>query len=177
MKKNIVKIVIFLVFAGIGYLGYAVVEKITHKKNIEKQLKELPSFSLITTDSIAFSSKQLKTHKPVIILYFNSECHYCQEEATQISSLKKEFGQAELLFISRENTEKIENFAKTYNLDTDDNIHFLHDPGNAFSTKFDINTIPFTMVYDTNKTLIAKYKGAIKATTLLEDITLADPLK
>ncbi len=172
MKKNIIKFIIFLVFAGIGYLGYAVVEKITHKKNVEKELNELPSFNLITADSTAFSSKQLKKHKPIIILYFNSECHFCQEEATQISNLKKDFEQADLLFISREAPGKIKEFAETYNLNNHDNIYFLHDLGNAFSTKFDVNSIPFTMVYGADKTLLAKYKGAVKANTLLKDLTV-----
>ena len=172
MKKNIVKFIVFLVFAGIGYLGYAVVEKINHKKTVEKELNELPSFNLITADSTAFSSKQLKNHKPVVILYFNSECHFCQEEATQISNLKEEFSSAELLFISREDPEKIKAFAQTYKLNNHDNIHFLHDLGNAFSTKFDVNSIPFTMVYSADRSLLAKYKGAVKANTLLKDLTI-----
>ena len=79
-----------------------------------------------------------------------------------------DFEGMQLLFVSFEEKMAIQQFAKEYQLINKENILFLEDRKGAFSELFDVNSIPYMVIYDENKKLLKKFKGATKVDKILE---------
>ncbi|WP_435264297.1 peroxiredoxin family protein [Tenacibaculum sp. nBUS_03] len=115
---------------------------------------------MFTKDSLA--------SKSTVFVYFNSDCDYCQSEATKIQQRIADFKHMQLIFVSFERKEGIKKFAKEYKLDNQENVIFLEDVKGEFSKLFDVNSIPYIVVYDVNQGLLKKFKGATKVDAILE---------
>jgi peroxiredoxin len=170
MKKTLKIIIPTLLLALIAFMGYKVLLKINHKKEVAEHIKTIPSFSYSTINSKLFSNKDLKENTPIVFLYFNSECEHCQSEAEQIRDNIKKLAETQLVFISFEEPKKIMAFAKKYKIDHYDTVTFLYDKQVSFSTTFDIKSLPTIVIYDKKKQLIEKIKGQIKIEMILEKL-------
>jgi thioredoxin-related protein len=82
----------------------------------------------------------------------------------------EQFTPHQLVFVSFEKPEKIESFAKKYNLQNYDNIHFVCDTKVTFATTFDVQSLPCLVLYDKNQQLIEKIKGQTKVEALLKKL-------
>ena len=153
----------------IGFIGYKVVTKISNKKEISKRIKTIPNFTFYTLDGMEFTRNKLKD-EAAIFIYFNSECDYCQSEAVKIRESIAEFKNIQLLFISFEEARIIKKFGQEYELMDFDNITFLEDRNGKFSEIFDVNSIPYIVVYNSNKKLLKKFKGATGVKKIIEII-------
>jgi len=167
MKRKIRVIIVVLLSLVIGFLGYTITSKLNHKKEVAERTKVIPSFSFYTLEGNEFSEKNI-LRKPTLFIYFNSECDYCQSEATKIHERLSDFEGMQLLFVSFEEKMAIQQFAKEYQLINKENILFLEDRKGAFSELFDVNSIPYMVIYDENKKLLKKFKGATKVDKILE---------
>lgn len=152
------------------FLGYNISKKISYKKEVAERIKTIPEFSFLTLDNETFSEKELSKNSYKLFMYFNSECDYCQSEATQISKKVTLFKDTQLIFVSFEPVEGIKEFAETYNLLDIDNIIFLQDKKMVFEELFDAKSIPFMLLYSKDNLLIKKYKGATKIDNILKHI-------
>ena len=157
MKKKIKLLLAIFLFIVIGFLGYKISSKLIHKKEVAERIKVIPNFSFYTLDGNEFSDKNLQK-KPSVFVYFNSECNYCQSEAKKIQERLLDFKGVQLIFISYEEKEAIQQFAKEYQLANQENVLFLEDRKGEFSKLFDVNSIPFMVIYDEDKKLLQKFK-------------------
>lgn len=165
MKK---KLCISIVLLGIiGFLGYKISSKLSYKKEVAERTKTIPDFSFKTIEDTLFTQDSLAS-KPIVFVYFNSDCDYCQSEATKIQQRLADFKHTQLIFVSFEKKEGIKKFAKTYKLNNQENITFLEDVKGEFSKLFDVNSIPYIVVYDANRELLKKFKGVTKVNAILE---------
>ncbi len=167
MKKTFKIIIAFILISIIGFLVYKISSKLNHKKEIAERTQNIPPFSFQTLSGSIFTENNL-TKEPAIFVYFNSDCDYCQAEAIKIQKHLKDLKDTQILFVSFENKEGIQKFAKDYKLDKEDNITFLEDSKGEFSKTFDVNSIPYIVVYDKNKQLLKKFKGATKVDDILK---------
>ena len=166
--KKIFKITIAIVLISIiGFLGYKITSKLNYKKEVAKLTQSIPPFSFETLSGSIFTENNL-AKEPAIFVYFNSDCDYCQAEATKIQKHLRDFKNTQILFVSFENKEGIQKFAKDYKLDKEANIIFLEDSKSEFSKTFDVNSIPYIVVYDENKQLLKKFKGVTKVSNILD---------
>jgi peroxiredoxin len=170
MKKYLKIILPLLVLGAIAFMGYKVISKIVHKKEVAEHIKTIPAFSYKTIKGQIFSNTDLKNDTPTIFLYFNSECEHCQNEAEQIRDNIEKFSRVQLVFISFEEPKKIEAFARKYKLNHYDNIDFLCDSKVSFSITFDVKSLPTIILYNKNKELIEKIKGQTKVETLIKKL-------
>ncbi|RTY83122.1 redoxin domain-containing protein [Flavobacterium sp. ZB4P23] len=170
MKKYL-KIIIPLVFVSLlAFMGYKIVAKINHKKEIAANIKTIPAFQYQNLKGESFSNKNLKTDTPTIFIYYNSECEYCNEETKMIQESVYKFRPYQLVFISFEKPELIKTFAQKHNLLNYDNIHFVCDTKVTFATTFDVQSLPCLVLYDKNQQLIEKIKGQTKVETLVKKL-------
>lgn len=171
MKKKL-KIVIPIFFiTALCFLGYQIVNKIKHKKEVAANIKTIPDFTYQDLKGESFSNKNLKTDTPTLFIYFNSECEYCNEEAQMIQESVNKFRPYQLVFISFEKPELIKTFAQKHNLLNYDNIHFVCDTKVTFATTFDVKSLPCLVLYDKNQQLIEKIKGQTKVDAILKKLT------
>ena len=152
-------------------MGYKIVAKINHKKEVAANIKSIPDFKYKNLNGELFSNKNLKTDTPTLFIYFNSECEYCNEEAEMIQGSVDKFRPYQLVFVSFEKPEKIKSFAQKHNLLNYDNIHFVCDTKVTFATTFDVQSLPCLVLYDKNQQLIEKIKGQTKVETILKKFT------
>lgn len=85
-------------------MGYKVISKINHKAAVAEHIKTIPTFFYKTISRKPFSNQDLKADTPTVFLYFNSECEHCQSRAEQIRDNVKKFANAQLVFISFEDS-------------------------------------------------------------------------
>lgn len=148
-------------------MGFKVISKINHKKEVAEHIKTIPAFSYKNINGKVFSNTDFKENTSTIFLYFNSECEHCQNEAEQIRDNIKKFANVQLVFISFEEPKQIEAFAAKYKLNHYDNVNFLCDSKVSFATTFDVNSLPTVVIYDKNKKLVKKIKGEVKVENIL----------
>ena len=168
MKKRTIKIIFLTIISFcIGFLAYEINSKLNYKKEVTKRIQNLPNFTFHSVKVKTFTRENLPD-KPVIFVYFNSDCDYCKSEATKIQEHLTDFKNTLLVFISFEGVKDITQFAKDYKLYKIENVLFLEDREAKFSQIFDVNSIPYIVVYDKNKKLLRKFKGATKIDDILK---------
>ena len=106
--------------------------------------------------------------KPTLVIYFNSECDFCNHEAEMVQQNIEELKAIQVVFISYEPIEKIKQFATKFKLINQANIYFLSDSKITFATTFDVKSMPCLVLYDKDNNLIEKIKGQVKIETVLE---------
>jgi thiol-disulfide isomerase/thioredoxin len=169
--KSLIKIGVIAIFIGLlSFLVYNVVTKSIRKKEIDKTLQSIPAFSFTTMKKTSFTNKDLKPNTPAIFIYFNTDCDFCQHEAESIEEKITDFSNIQILFVSTEPIDTIKIFAEKYKFLNYDRVVFLQDNNYIFSTQFDANSIPYSLIYDKNQQLIKKHKGQIKAETILKEL-------
>ena len=167
--KKIFKIVIpILVISLLAFMGYKVVSKINHKKQVAENIKKMPAFSYVTLENKVFTQESLVQSTPTLFIYFNSECDFCNHEAEMVQQNIEQLKDIQVVFISYEPVEKIKQFATKFNLLHHANISFLSDSKITFATTFDVKSMPCLVLYDKDNNLIEKIKGQVKIETVLE---------
>lgn len=172
MKKYLKLIIPIIFISLLTFLGYQIVTKINHKKEVAANIKTIPTFKYQNINGEQFSNNNLKVDTPTLFIYFNSESEYCNEETKMIQERIDQFTPHQLVFVSFEKGKKIKSFAKKYNLQNYDNIHFVCDTKVTFATTFDVQSLPCLVLYDKNQQLIEKIKGQTKVEVLLKKLQL-----
>ncbi|WP_310559151.1 redoxin domain-containing protein [Flavobacterium sp.] len=170
MKKYLKIVIPFILIGLIAFVGYKVVAKINHKKQIAENIQTIPVFNYKKIDGTAFTNQNLKQNSKTIFIYFNSECEFCNEEAKMIQENIDKFNNVQLFFVSFEKPNLLSAFATKYKLSSYDNVTFICDSKTTFSTTFDIHSMPCLVLYDKNQKLIEKLKGQTKVETLLKKL-------
>ena len=171
MNKKVLKIALFCFALGVfSPIVVGIVTKLGEKETQEKRIASLPNFNLTDMEGQPFGRADLSNHTEKIFVLFNTTCEYCQDEAKQFAQQLDKFKKNQLLFISPEPLETIKEFAKQYNLLHHDNIHFLHDRQDRFSTLFGANSVPYFLIYNSGNRLIYQHKGAVKVENLLKQL-------
>lgn len=174
MKKYLKIGIIIITLAITGYLGFMVSKKLQQKKDVAERLETIPSFEFQALDGSLFKESNLKTNKPTVLIYFNSSCDFCQHKAKSIAQQIDTFKEIQLLFISEEPKKEIKAFAENYKLYNQLSITFLHDNTSTFAHRFDINTVPYTVIYNAEGNLIKVHKGQLNANDILRALDKND---
>lgn len=167
MKKKAKKVIAIIIISLVVFLGYKITKKLNYKNEVAERIQSVPNFSFHTLKGEIFTQKKLP-NKPIVFVYFNSDCDYCKSEATKIHERIEDFKNIQLIFISFEKAIAISQFAKKYKLYNKENVLFLEDRKAIFSQIFDAKSIPYILVYDANRKLLKKFKGATKIDSILE---------
>lgn len=170
MRKKIKKGVIFLFLLVVGALSYQFYRTLQEKEIQSEKIVNLPEFSLFDAKGNLITEKDIDNGKWTVFVFFNSKCHYCQEEAKQLSNLKDILNGTRFLWISSEPMESIIDFQKRYELYHYQNITFLHDENAHFATNCHISSTPQFLVYNPKGKLIKNHKGAWRIDKLLDNI-------
>jgi peroxiredoxin len=168
--RNKIKILIFVTFlATLFFIIYNINNKLNYKNEVIERIKIMPNFSFLDIKGVTYTQNDLLV-KPTIFIYFNSDCDYCHVEASKIEKRIKDFKNIQLIFISFEKKETIITFAEKYKLNNQKNIIFLEDRKFQFSKIFDVNSIPYIVIYDKNKKLLKKIKGLVKIDKIINAV-------
>lgn len=168
-KKSIIKkSILAVVLCLFGFIGYKMYQKMNYKKQVAQQIASLPAFSFADLQGNTFTNSHLKQNLATVFVYFNSECDFCLHEAQSIQANLSKFNETQFVFISTEEQEAIEKFAREQQLLGVANVTFLQDRTHNFAKDFDANSIPYSLIYNKQGVLLARHKGQIKAETILQ---------
>ena len=156
------------VFTLLGYLTYCIAKRFQQKKAISEHITHLPTFEFRDLDNKLFSSKNLAS-QPVWLLYFNTECEFCQIEINDIQQHITQLSSIKVVLISSEKVSTLKKFSHQYGLDTLQNLVVVQDSTHFCVTNLGMTTTPSSLLYATNGQLIKKYSGKVKVETIIND--------
>jgi thiol-disulfide isomerase/thioredoxin len=128
--------------------------------------RNLPTFSLQRADSSWFHRSSLK-NKPVLILYFSPDCGYCQIETEDVIAKINGLRNLQIVMVTSRPLEDMANFIAHYKLNRFKTIVVAKDHARFFSRYYDIQTTPFSALYDKEHKLVKVYKKGIDFTELI----------
>jgi peroxiredoxin len=126
-------------------------------------VNEIPNLTTVQLDGTPLSLRDLSGE--IAIIFFNTQCEHCQQEARAILEKKHLFKTKQLYFISAESNDLINRFIKDYKM-TESNFHFSHaSPPDVVNSFEPFQSVPAIFLFK-NKKRIGKFEG----TTTVEDI-------
>lgn len=170
MRKKLKPGLVILFVILLGFLGIQFYSTLQEKQQQSNIIAYLPCFSLLNTESKMITQEDITKGKWTIFVFFNSECHYCQEEANQLAQLKNDLENIQFYWISSEEMNRIKEFRENYRLMEGTNIVFLQDINHQLAENWNITSTPQFLVYNAEGALIKNHKGAWRMDNLLKTI-------
>lgn len=167
--KNILKCaIVFIVIITMVFMARSILKKSQHNKEVTFLKKTLPAFRFYRPDSTVFYGNSLPNNQAVVILFFDPDCEFCDEETKDLSKHLKEFKYTNILLVSQSTPEKITSFSKAHDLSNKNNIYLLWDKQGEFSKWFGHVNIPSTFVYDSTLKLCKQFNGEVSSDKILK---------
>jgi peroxiredoxin len=168
MRKILRMLIIIVIFCFWGYLGYGIYSKANKKERVAVKIATLPDFTFKRIDG----KKSTKKHilgKALWLIFFHTDCEFCQMEAENI----QEFGELNNLkiwLVSSENPDTLKQFSNRYALPKLRHVQVLNDSLHLGYHTFDVTSSPTSFLYSADGVLIKQYKGVVKVETVLTDL-------
>lgn len=126
-----------------------------------KQVPVIPAFTIQLPDSSWFSKKDLPKNTAVVIIYFNPECGHCQHEAEELSKEMDKFKKVFFVWAAYHDMDKIQEFVKTYGLDTYKNMVFGRDSKYFLPVFYQVRMTPFSAVYNKKGNFVEAFESGM----------------
>lgn len=152
-------IILLIVFAVVTYLPYKVISAIITKNKIIKSREILPVFNFTTLQGKWYNSHNKKSDHISVIIFFNSDCHYCTYEIESIIQHIDSLKNTDILLVSDQPFQKLRQLYKQYELGNYTQIKLLYTDYHNFISAFGTATVPTTFIYDENNRLLRLFKG------------------
>ncbi|WP_114939426.1 peroxiredoxin family protein [Mucilaginibacter endophyticus] len=162
MKKILAFSLVLILGGGLGYMIYHIV-RVKKQTDIANQNKQhLPDFSFFDLNDVKKGSEVVKPGAPVVIIYFNNDCEYCQREAKQLNANMHMLNGTQILMVSFNTVNDIKQYAKANQLDQYKQVTFLRDKELKFTHWFGNCSIPSVFVYNAQHQLVKEFYGEVK---------------
>jgi thioredoxin-related protein len=137
------------------------------KNTISLESKFLPSFDFLLMDSVTkYNTSNTPFGNQTILFYFNPNCPYCIAQTKDLISMSKSNPNLNFYFLSNYPFNKTKEYYLRYKLYSLKNIIVGRDYKLSFAKYYNITEVPYTVLYDGNKTLIKIFRGYIQSTTI-----------
>lgn len=170
MKKKLIICISALALFCMVFLSYRFLIVLQTKNKTEQLLQALPDFSLRSVDSLDFSEQKIISGRWSVFVFFDPDCHYCEEEAKQLKENIQSVKNTQFLWVSNEPLDSIVKFQQHFGLEKHQEIIFLKDEKAQLMDQWGISVIPSFLVYDPEKELKLIHKGAYRIDRLITQI-------
>lgn len=134
------------------------------------QSGKVPPFRMVKPDGKVFKAEDLPLGKPILIIYFSTECEECHRFIEGLLEHADEFKGASIAMVTYFSIESITKYVKDLNLNEYSNIYVGTEGNSLFLINYyNIYKFPFVALYTKNGDLVVKYFS--------DDISLEDLLK
>lgn len=128
---------------------------------------KLPAFNILSADSTqVFNTYNIQAGRPTVFIYFSPECDHCQHALKELREKSDSLKDATVYLTSFVPLPEMNKFIVDYKLNELKNWRFGKDYQYFFPMYFGAKSVPFMVVYDKNKKLVAGNDGGFKATEL-----------
>lgn len=123
-------------------------------------IKNLPYFEYQNVDSpAATNSSKLPTGRPILLIYFKTDCPHCQQETRMIHDRLSFFKNSDIYFLSYMPADSIKMYRSKFMTNGGSNVTFARDINYSFAKLFRPTTIPLVAVYSSDKRLVKLFTG------------------
>ena len=164
MKKKIVYVVLILVVV-IGLLSYGIYQRVKLRNEVREKLQNMTITRLFSLDSSEF---RIPPSRPIVILYFNSECDICRNELVEIKENISKFEPASVILVSSENISAIKKVEEDFDLPARSNIFFTKLNSSDLYFVFGSVSVPHIFIYGKNSQLVKEFRGETKVEAILK---------
>ena len=156
-------VTIFLAFLGASAF------MMKKKQDFRRAIACIPGFCLPTVaDSLLFCNTQLDKGKPVVVMYFHSECDFCQIKAQQLQQKSVNEWDIQWVMVSYAAKDSLNKFMETYNLDHIAGLVVLMDPQLSLYDRLQVKGIPTCFIYNRQHQLVAIKQGSTKLEQVIQ---------
>jgi thioredoxin-related protein len=146
----------------------------TTQSPAKPNIDNIPSFKILSQDSVYLTNANLKKNKGVVIIYFSPDCSHCQHMMYELKPDMKKFSNVNVVmvtFIQTSMLKMLRDFRKDYKLDDYPNfITGTEFPNYILQRYYQVATTPYIAVYDKKGKLVKAYSKAPKADELLAQV-------
>jgi peroxiredoxin len=133
--------------------------------------QQMPGFKMQTTGGGIFSSSNIPSQKPVVLIYFAPDCEHCQVLMNELFKKIQSFKKAELVLVTFEPVKELVAFEKKYAVNRYKNIHLgSEQPVFFFRTYYQLEHTPFTALFDKKHKLVISYKDYTPVDDLIKHL-------
>ena len=131
----------------------------------------IPTFNLLMQDSVTvFNTDNIPNGKPVVLVLFGLNCPYCHEETNDLLRNMDSLKNVNFYFLTLDSLNKMKAFSAMHKLGNYSNITVGRDYENFFPDFFQNVALPYSVVYDQNREIKAKFKGKVTASRIIKII-------
>jgi len=122
----------------------------------------IPSYHILTTDSVYVTPTNLKKDKPVLIIYFAPDCSHCQHLMYELKPKMNDLKNTQVVMITfAEPLKASQVFYRDFDLKKYPNFTVGTEGYSLVVQRFyDVHTTPFIALYDKNKKLVKSWDKA-----------------
>jgi len=129
----------------------------------------LPAFNLLSTDSSkVFNTYNIQPGRPTVFIYFSPECDHCQQSIKDLAAHADSLNDATIYLATFTPLWELSEFIVNYKLQDFKNWRFGKDYQYFFPLYYGTRSVPFMVVYDKNKKLVAGKEGGFKTSELIQ---------
>lgn len=111
--------------------------------------KKIPAVHFTDTDNAAVSNKDIPKGKPLMLLYFRSDCDHCEHTAHMLKTAAAKYPVA-IWMVSAEPIPTLRTFEDMMGLYDIDNLKVMQDHTQSMHRWFDFTKLPFIVLFDKN---------------------------
>lgn len=109
---------------------------------------EIPSFTLLTIDSLWFGKQNLPIKTPIVIIYFSPDCGHCKAKAKLLADRKDSLDNIYFVWASYHPIPELKFFAETYGLAKCKNVKIGRDTRFFFPVYYKARVTPYIAIYN-----------------------------
>jgi len=164
--KNIVLILVLLQFLNIK------INAQNSSGSIFDYIKnsKVPSFDILINDSVHFSNNDLPVGKPIVIIYFSTECNHCKAKAKLLNERIDSVRDAFFLWASYSPLDSIRKFSEKFGLDKFTNVRIGRDEHYFFPSYYKTTITPYIVIYNRKGRFSREFRYGAKFHDIIEAI-------
>jgi thiol-disulfide isomerase/thioredoxin len=147
-------------------------EKATDSLPPFKKYPTLPAFNLLELDSATtFNTFNIPEGRPTILMFYSPDCDHCQMVTDTMVHHMNELKDVQIYMLTIMTIAESKKFAAKLHLEKYKNIRLFKDPDFFFPRFYKASYVPYIVVYDRHKKLVAAYEGGAKIAELINAVS------
>lgn len=159
--RNIYVLIIMIIISSCGP---------DNKGAVNRGMK-LPDFRVQLLDSSkVMNINDIVGNKEFVVFIFDPLCSYCHSELRSILQHEIDFKGLKIIMVTFSPYERMKAFNQEFNLGNRKEIILVRDTSFFLMKYFNLVSVPFTAIYNSEKKVVVTYDGIVKSDEILKRI-------
>lgn len=155
MRHSYRWLVAALLLGAVGLLGWGIASGLARQRTVANQTSHLSQFSATAADGTTVQIAPRESG-PTVLIYFETDCDHCQQEAAEYRREARSLGAARVLWLASAPQQALRDFAASYGIAPAQVLHL--NPAVA-QQHFGFGAVPDIIIYRADGSLAKRFKG------------------